>query len=333
MKSGIYLIKNIINNKVYIGSAINIDKRWKHHKKDLAKGKHHSCLLQRAWDKYGEQNFKFEIIEEVQNPVHLLSYEQVFLDYYKSYEDDKGYNICKIAGSRYGLKSSKETKQKLREAHIGKKFSEEHKKKIKEANVGRKLSQEHKNKLTGKKHSLETKQKLREAHIGKKLSEETKQKLKEINLGKTLSEEHKKKISESLNKPEILERLKTNIGKKASEEAKQKMREANIGRKHSEETKQKLKQFRSGKKLNEETKQKLREAHIGKKLSEETKQKMSEAKRNRKDTKYYSFNKEKKKYRVKIWGKYIGYYNTEEEAKQAVIINLEKLKVQEIFVS
>lgn len=236
MKSGIYLIKNIINNKVYIGSAINIDKRWKHHKKDLAKGKHHSCLLQRAWDKYGEQNFKFEIIEEVQNPVHLLSYEQVFLDYYKSYEDDKGYNICKIAGSRYGLKSSKETKQKLREAHIGKKFSEEHKKKIKEANVGRKLSQEHKNKLTGKKHSLETKQKLREAHIGKK-------------------------------------------------------------------------------------------------LSEETKQKMSEAKRNRKDTKYYSFNKEKKKYRVKIWGKYIGYYNTEEEAKQAVIINLEKLKVQEIFVS
>jgi hypothetical protein len=162
------------------------------------------------------------------------------LDYYKSYEEERGYNICKVAGSQYGLKRTEQTKQRMREA---------------------------------------------------------------------------------------------NIGKKASEEAKQKMREANIGRKHSEETKQKLKQFRSGKKLNEETKQKLREAHIGKKLSEETKQKMSEAKRNRKDTKYYSFNKEKKKYRVKIWGKYIGYYNTEEEAKQAVIINLEKLKVQEIFVS
>ena len=240
MKSGIYLIKNIINNKVYIGSAINIDKRWKEHIYSLKKSKHHSEHLQYAWDKYGELNFKFEILEEVSNLLHLISYEQVYLDYYKSYEEERGYNICIVAGSQYGLKRTEQTKQRMREA---------------------------------------------------------------------------------------------NIGKKASEEAKQKMREAGIGRKHSEETKQKLKELHVGKKFSEETKQKLSEAHIGKKLSEETKQKMSEAKRNRKDTKYYSFNKEKKKYLVKIWGKYIGYYNTEEEAKQAVIINLEKLKIQEIVIS
>jgi len=64
-------------------------------------------------------------------------------------------------------------------------------------------------------------------------------------------------------------------------------------------------------------------------MSEETRKKMSEAQK-RKDHKYYSFNKDKKKYRVKIWGKDIGYYNTEEEAKQAVVINLEKLKAQQI---
>ena len=48
------------------------------------------------------------------------------------------------------------------------------------------------------------------------------------------------------------------------------------------------------------------------------------------DCKFYSFNKSRNKYRVIIWGKYMGWYNTEEEAKQAVIINLEKLKSQPI---
>jgi hypothetical protein len=65
-------------------------------------------------------------------------------------------------------------------------------------------------------------------------------------------------------------------------------------------------------------------------MSEETKKKMSEANRNSKKYKYYSFNKDKKKYRVIIWRKEIGYYDTEEEAKQAVIINLEKLRAKPI---
>ena len=85
------------------------------HKKDLAKGKHHSILLQRAWDKYGEQSFKFELIEKVSNPEHLLAYEQVYLDYYKSYESERGYNICKVAGSGYGIKWSEEAKKKISE--------------------------------------------------------------------------------------------------------------------------------------------------------------------------------------------------------------------------
>jgi group I intron endonuclease len=253
MKSGIYAIKNIINNKVYIGSAINIDKRWASHKHHLRQGKHHSEHLQCAWDKYGEQNFKFEVLEEVQNPLHLISYEQVYLDYYKSHETERGYNICKVAGSRYGVKASEETRQKISEA--------------------------------SKNRSEETIQKIREAHTGKKLSEEHKQKLREASTGKTLSEE-----------------------------ARQKIREAKTGKKRSEETKQKL-----------------REAKVGKKLSEEHRQKMIEAQRSRKDNKYYYFNKHKKKYLVRIYRKFIGWYNTEEEAKQAVIINLEKMKEQTVI--
>jgi group I intron endonuclease len=253
MKSGIYLIKNIINNKVYIGSAVNIDRRWEQHKKLLKKGKHHSCHLQLAWNKYGEQNFKFEILEEVSNPLHLVSYEQVYLDYHKSYEDERGYNICKVAGSPLGLRRSEEAKKKMSEAKTGIKFSEEHKQKLREAKTGIKFSEEHK-------------QKLREAKMN-------------------MSEEHKRKISEAL------------IGTKLSQEHKNKISKA------------------------------------ARNMSEETKKKMSEANRNSKKHKYYSFNKDKKKYRVIIWGKEIGYYNTEEEAKQAVIINLEKLKAQQIVSS
>jgi group I intron endonuclease len=231
-KSGIYLIKNIINNKVYVGSAVNIHKRWKEHKKHLKEGKHHSCHLQHAWDKHGEQNFKFEIIEEVSNPDHLLSYEQVYLDYYKSYEEERGYNICKVAGSQLGMKRTEETRQKMREA--AKNISEETRQKMREASIGRK-------------HTEETKQKLREANTGKKLSEETKQKLKKTSkmLGKKQSEETRRRIGEARR------------GRKHSEETKQRIREVARLRKHSEETKQKLRKINLGKKHSEETKNKM----------------------------------------------------------------------------
>ena len=260
MKSGIYLIKNILNNKVYVGSALNITKRWLGHKAELKEGKHHSCLLQRAWDKYGEQSFKFEILEEVSNPQHLLAYEQVYLDYYKSYEVDRGYNICKIAGSPLGIKHSEETKQKMSEAkknqseetkkkiseaHTGKKLSEDTKNKIREANVGKKLSEDTKNKISqaSKNISEETRRKISETSRGRKHSEEAKNKISEARKGKIFSEEHRKKISEAR--------------KKMSEETKRKIGEASkgrwLGRKHSEETKQKIRETKNRKrgKVNE----------------------------------------------------------------------------------
>ena len=56
----IYQIRNKINDKCYIGSAVKILDRWWLHKKMLRNGNHHSVKLQRAWDKYGENNFAFE---------------------------------------------------------------------------------------------------------------------------------------------------------------------------------------------------------------------------------------------------------------------------------
>lgn len=95
--SGIYEIRNIINNKVYIGSSKDVYERWKKHKNDLKNHNHHSEHLQHAWNKYGEKNFKFSIIEKCQFN-DLIIREQYYIDYYKSSECDYGYNMSKIAG-------------------------------------------------------------------------------------------------------------------------------------------------------------------------------------------------------------------------------------------
>lgn len=63
MKSGIYIIKNLINNHSYIGSSINIKIRCRNHIWMLRNNRHHSIYLQNAWNKYGEKSFVFETLE------------------------------------------------------------------------------------------------------------------------------------------------------------------------------------------------------------------------------------------------------------------------------
>ena len=65
MKTGIYNIRNIINNNIYIGSASNLKNRWNVHKHKLSNNKHVNIHLQRAFNKYGSENFIFEVIEYV----------------------------------------------------------------------------------------------------------------------------------------------------------------------------------------------------------------------------------------------------------------------------
>jgi len=91
MKIGIYKITNIINGKMYIGSSIHIEQRWKEHIRDLNKGTHHSIKLQNSWNKHGADNFKFEVVEECDKD-RLLYLEQYYIDKFKVYYE--GYN-CK----------------------------------------------------------------------------------------------------------------------------------------------------------------------------------------------------------------------------------------------
>lgn len=84
--TGIYIIKNNINNKVYIGQSIDIKARWRQHR--CAK---ENYPLYNAFKKYGLDNFTFEVLLECSKE-ELLKNEQRFILQYRSLESDYGYN-------------------------------------------------------------------------------------------------------------------------------------------------------------------------------------------------------------------------------------------------
>lgn len=96
--SGIYVIRNQINGKVYVGSSKDIYTRWTRHRHDLKRNIHCNVVLQRAWNKYGEDNFIFEIQELVDNK-NLFDREQYWYDFYNSASNEYGYNLSPIARS------------------------------------------------------------------------------------------------------------------------------------------------------------------------------------------------------------------------------------------
>lgn len=216
---GIYIIRSIIKpEKYYIGSAIDIIKRWKLHNYHLNKGNHHSPQMQSHFLKHGKNSLVFEIIEQFDfiSKEHLLMREQFYIDNLHPF-----FNTCSIAGSCIGVKQSEEVKEKMRLSMLGKNKKKHTPEQIeinRKSHIGQipwnkgiKLTEEqlikHGNIRKGKAAwnkgipwSEEAKRKMSESHKGKKhnykrvVSEETKRKLREINLGKKLSEETKRKI-------------------------------------------------------------------------------------------------------------------------------------------
>lgn len=173
-RSGIYAIINNINGNLYVGSATNVRKRWQAHRKDLRSNKHHSIYLQRAYNKYGIENFKYVVLTFCDKE-DTLKKEQYFIDFFGM---ENLYNICPTAGSNLGRKFDKTHGQKISLAKKGKKTQpcpEYVKIKIGLAHKGKKLSEEHKQKLAlaklGKKrgpHSEEHKEKIRQSNLGTK---------------------------------------------------------------------------------------------------------------------------------------------------------------------
>jgi group I intron endonuclease len=95
MARGIYKIINIVNNKFYVGSAVNFAERKRKHWWMLRRGDHANAKLQAAWNKYGESAFAFVIVEEHDESADLLAAENVWLK--QHYGKNYCYNLASDA--------------------------------------------------------------------------------------------------------------------------------------------------------------------------------------------------------------------------------------------
>ena len=73
---GIYCIENTTNNKKYIGSSCDIYNRWATHKYQLRRNTHANKHLQSSWELYGEEKFRFGILEELAGVTEELMLER-----------------------------------------------------------------------------------------------------------------------------------------------------------------------------------------------------------------------------------------------------------------
>lgn len=166
---GIYKIENLVNHKVYIGQTIDFTHRTYLHTHYLTTNRHYNLHLQAAWNKYGSQNFKFELIKdftvELQNVSQqeqkriLDDAERYYIKQYNASNCEHGYNLSEggdgatLLGDRnprYGKPRSDEVKRKIsktikeNKSHMGenngrygKPVSDLTRQKISEANSGR----------------------------------------------------------------------------------------------------------------------------------------------------------------------------------------------------
>lgn len=222
-KPVIYKIRNVVNQKFYVGSTINMKERTRTHRNKLRAGKHHTPHLQAAWNKYGEECFVFEVVEEVNSVEELQPAEDRWLEQYVGQLDC--YNV--------GLRSGAPWRGTPKEAHpmFGKPRAEDTTKAISEA-VKRRYKDLDYTPRTGKCHTEATKV---------AISAKVQAALAEGRSGKFIpSEETRKRMSQA---------LKGNQNAKGhirTEEHRRKLAEANkgnqnwLGKRHTDESKAKM---------------------------------------------------------------------------------------------
>jgi len=173
----IYKIRNVVNQKFYVGSTGNKRERFRTHRNKLRSSKHHCAHLQAAWNKYGEDCFVFEVVEVVSSIDELQKAEDVWLSEWVGNENC--YN--------HGLRSGAPWRGVAKELHpnFGRVMSEDQKGVLRKARLAQPDPR------IGKKHTEETKQRISTAKManpskywqGKTRSDETKIKISEAQKG------------------------------------------------------------------------------------------------------------------------------------------------------
>lgn len=187
--SCIYKIENLCNGKLYVGQTVDFRSRKGSHLSALRRGKSANIYLQRAFDKYGENNFEFSILEFCE-PSELNDREMYWIEILDTY--NSGYNMDKGGGGIRGYHFTDEQKAKISAANKGRIVSD----------VAKQHMRENHAKLKGENHpaygipwrertSIEGQISMR-----LKMSERCKGE-NNPNYGKPMSDEQKQKLSES----------------------------------------------------------------------------------------------------------------------------------------
>lgn len=182
---GIYKITNLINNKCYVGQSTNIERRLINHKNMLKYDNHKNIHLQRSVNKYGLENFSFDIIETLNEENYdLLNEKEIFyIKEYKSMYNENGYNIecgglnCKK--SIESIKRATESRSKL----------------FDDPNYIKKISNIHKQIYVNN------------PELGKEISNRNKLRMLDVNFVNN----HKLKTIEAMNKQEVREKISSGV--------------------------------------------------------------------------------------------------------------------------
>lgn len=202
--TGIYKITNTVNNKVYIGQALDIHSRIRNHKEALNRGTHPNNHLQRAWNLYGKDKFVFSIVESCEES-QLTEREQFWIDFYGGINSNDTYNQ-RDAGSHGS--HSEETRLKISKTQLGvpkgpgRKVSEEGRLSLSLSHMGKHPSEETRHKMSlaqmGRKHTEEVKKRIAETHKKRYLDNpELRKEISERMKGRIFSEEHRYKLGNS----------------------------------------------------------------------------------------------------------------------------------------
>lgn len=161
----VYVIHNLLNNKIYVGKTKNLKRRWSSHL-SFAKGNITNQYIHKAIRKYGSNNFVFSLIQELFNETECNKAEQYWINYFNSRNSKYGYNLTDGGDGSYGRQQTIATRLKISEAKTGTMIGKD-------------------NSFYGRTHTIETKNIISGKNTGLKRTDEFKKERSNSMLGKS----------------------------------------------------------------------------------------------------------------------------------------------------
>lgn len=195
---GIYTIRHLTTGRCYVGSAVNIKRRWAQHRSAIKRGVHPAKHMMAAFQKYSSDAFTFEVLEECDISIEAVRIER---ENYWMQRLKPVFNNAPAAGTILGMKQTAETRAKISAALKGHVPSPERNAKISASNMGRVISAESRAKasatLKGRVISDEWRANISAGGKGRKVTDEQRTHMSAAQKGRIISPEHRAKISAS----------------------------------------------------------------------------------------------------------------------------------------